>query len=141
MRNLGGLSLETRQKCLRCSYKICGREALLPKSLPIPPHRVRSDTLLHCGGFTDVWKGKYNGQIVAVKILRVHSTSDLEKAKKVNSSQLVVLASRLITSYAAILQGGGNVEDASSSERAAIIGRRRKSAHDGIRVDEEWEHQ
>ena len=84
-----------------------------------------------------MWKGEYNGQTVALMVLRVHSARGLEKARKVSNSHLAVLASKLTASHAVILQGGHNVEDASSSERAAIVGNGRKPAHGGIRVDEE----
>ena len=55
------------------------------------------------------------------------------------------LMNELTISYAAVLQGGHDVEDAASPERVAAIGRHddRKpaSVSDGIGVDEEWEHQ
>ena len=38
---------------------------------------------MRCGGYADVWKGKYQDHNVAVKVLRVHSMSDFEKVKRV----------------------------------------------------------
>ena len=40
------------------------------------------------GGFADVWKGQRNGREVAVKVLRVYSTSDFEQIRKVGRSRL-----------------------------------------------------
>ena len=46
------------------------------------------------GRFADVWKGQYNGQDVAVKVLRIYSTHDLQPIKGVGRfkchSQIVV---------------------------------------------------
>jgi len=35
------------------------------------------------GGFADVWKGHYQGEDVAVKVLRVYLTSDFERIRRV----------------------------------------------------------
>ncbi|KAF9789392.1 kinase-like domain-containing protein [Thelephora terrestris] len=68
-----------RRKCLSALCKICGRHALLPRSLKIPLCYDRQGTALYHGGYADVWKGEYRGLQVAVKVLRVYSTSDFEK--------------------------------------------------------------
>jgi len=47
------------------------------------------------GGFADVWKGKYHGREVAAKVLRVYSTNDFEKIRKVGDSQPVVFINKL----------------------------------------------
>ena len=63
---------EIRKSCLQTVYKICGRQALLPRSLLIPLcYDPTSDALCH-GGFADVWKGKYQGRDIAAKVLRVY---------------------------------------------------------------------
>ena len=95
------------------------------------------------GGFADVWKGQHNGQVVAAKALRVYTTSDLDRIKKVGRGGLVVFISEPTTSRLEVLQGSCDVEDASSSKRAAAVrcDDDRESVRDGIRVDREWEHQ
>ena len=70
---------QIRKKCLKSLHKICGRHAILPKSLHIPPCYDRQGIPLYQGGFADVWKGEHQGREVAVKVLRVYKTSDLEK--------------------------------------------------------------
>lgn len=72
-----------RRKCLSALCKICGRQALLPRSLKIPLCYDRSDTPLYHGGYADVWKGEHKGRQVAIKVLRVYSTSDFEKITSV----------------------------------------------------------
>jgi len=68
---------------------VCGQRALLPKSLQIPVCYDRLDTPLYCGGFADVWKGEHQGRPVAVKVLRVYSTSDFDKIARVGSYSLL----------------------------------------------------
>jgi len=77
-----------RRKCLSVLCKICGRHALLPSSLKIPLCYDRSGTPLYHGGYADVWKGEHNGCQIAVKVLRVYSTSDFEKITSVGPHSL-----------------------------------------------------
>ncbi|KAF9645531.1 kinase-like protein, partial [Thelephora ganbajun] len=64
---------------LSALYRVCSHQALLPRSLQIPVCYNRSDNPLYHGGFADVWKGEYQGRHVAVKALRVYSTSDFDR--------------------------------------------------------------
>ena len=54
-------------------------------SLQIPLCYDRLDTPLYRGGFADVWKGKYKGHHVAVKVLRVYRTSNFVKIASIGS--------------------------------------------------------
>lgn len=74
-----------REKCMRCLYRICGRQALLPKSLAISPRYDPTKHPLHYGGSADVWKGQCLGREVAVKVLRVYSAGDLGQITRVGS--------------------------------------------------------
>lgn len=64
--------------------RICGHRALLPRSLHIPPCHNRSDVPRAKGGYADVWLGNHEGRQVAVKVLRVYSTTDLAKITRVS---------------------------------------------------------
>ena len=70
------------KKCLSTLCKICGRQALLPKSIQIPLCYDRSGFPKYRGGYADVWLGKHQGLQVAMKVLRVYSTSDFDKIIK-----------------------------------------------------------
>jgi len=70
---------------LNALCRICGRQASLPRSLQIPLSYDRSNNPLYRGGYTDLWKGEYQGLDVAVKVLRVYSTSDFDKITSVGS--------------------------------------------------------
>ena len=67
------------KKCLSTLCKMCGHQALLPRSLQIPICYNRLGFPKYSGGFADVWKGEHQGLQVAVKVLRVYSTSDFNK--------------------------------------------------------------
>ena len=142
---MDSLPPDMRRECLRSSYKICGREALLPKSFPIPLCYDPTDTPQTHGGLADVWEGEHNGQEVAAKALRVYKVDNLERIRKVGGTRLVVFYSKLTVSHTVVLQRGRDVEDASSPKRVAAVRRddvrESVSVRDGIRVDEAWEHQ
>jgi len=38
------------------------------------------------GGIADVWKGNYDGRVVAAKALRLYQTSDLERTREVRGA-------------------------------------------------------
>ena len=73
------LSPRTRKKCLKSLYRTCGLHALLPRALNVPVCCDRTGDALYSGGFADVWKGEHRGRDVAVKVIRTHSKSDLQK--------------------------------------------------------------
>ena len=109
--------------CLRSSYEICGRESLLPTSLQIPLCYNPTDTPQTHGGLADVWKGEYKGQEVAAKALKIYITSDLKRIRKVGGVSFVMFPSELTVSHAGFLQGGHDVEDASSPKRVTTLRR------------------
>ena len=63
--------------------KICGYYAVIPKSIQIPLCYDRMRAPRYKGRLTGVWKGEHEGVEVAVKVLRVFTTSDLIKIMKV----------------------------------------------------------
>jgi len=68
----------TRKRCPKSLYKVCGRHALFPRAMQIVA-RYRTSHPLYKGGFADVWKGKWCDRDVAVKVIRMYKTSDLQK--------------------------------------------------------------
>lgn len=64
--------------------EVCGSKALLPNSIQLPFCYDRSENPLYRGVHADVWKIEHQGHYVAVKELRVYSTSDFEKMISVN---------------------------------------------------------
>jgi len=78
-----GLPPWLRRKCLSALCRVCGHRALLPKSLQIPLCYNRLEVPQYRGGYADVWMGYYQGRRVAAKVLRVYSTSDFNKVRRV----------------------------------------------------------
>ncbi|KAF9643876.1 kinase-like protein [Thelephora ganbajun] len=116
---LDRLPQQIHRRCLRYLHTICGRQALLPKSLQIPLC-YNPTAIPECSSrFADVWKGRCNGREVAAKALRVYSTNDFEQIRKVGTPQLVVFVNELAASCTEVLQGSRNMEDPASSERVA----------------------
>ena len=125
---------------MRSLRSICGRQALLPRSLASPLcYDLTEDPLCH-GGFADVWKGRHQGRDVAAKILRVYSKDGFGKAKRVGClrySKFVMCTDEPAMAWTEVLQGGRDMENPSSSERATAVRRDdgRDSVCDGVGVD------
>jgi hypothetical protein len=51
--------------------------------MQIPLQYSRTGTPLDGGGFSEVWKSEYEGREVAVKVLKVYQTSDINKITQV----------------------------------------------------------
>ncbi|KAF9644747.1 kinase-like protein, partial [Thelephora ganbajun] len=79
---LDSLPQQIHRRCLRSLYRICGSQALLPKSLQVPVHYDSMGVPHARGGFADVWKGQYDGLEVAAKALRLYSRDNLEKIRR-----------------------------------------------------------
>ena len=77
--NLPKLEPKLWKKCLSTLCKICGHQGVLPKSFQIPLCYNRSGFPKYRGGYADVWLGEHQGLKVAVKVLRIYSTSDFDK--------------------------------------------------------------
>ena len=122
---------------MRYSYRICGRQSLLPKSLAIPICYDPMETPQFHGGFADVWKGEYNGKEVAAKALRVSMKSDLDRIRRVSVCETVIVASELTVFCAEVLQGSNDVEHPSPSKCIVACGcdDDRATICDGIRLD------
>ena len=138
------LLLWLRRECLTTLSRMCGRHALLPRSLQIPLCYNRLDTPLYDGGSANVWRGNHEGRPVAVKALKVYQSSNIVRIRSVGSFCMVrVCIKRLILAHVEVLQRGCDMESSPPSKRAATFGsdNGRFSIRDGIGVDAEWERQ
>ena len=137
-------TLPLRKKCLKTLCKICGNQELLPSSLQIPIRYDPSGRALYSGGYADVWKGLHQDYSVAIKVLRVYSTSDFDKIKSVSCECTIQhYAGELTFTCPEILQGSRNVGNAPPSQRVAALGsdNDRPQICNDIKVDDEREHQ
>ena len=123
-------------------HRICGRQALLPRSMVVPLCYNPMEDPLHHGGFADVWRGQHQGRDVAARVLRVYLNDGFRKIRRVGGRrypQLVKCTNELTVSGIAVLQEGCDMERPSPSERVATIrcDDDRESVRDGIGVDGE----
>ena len=73
-----------RKKCFRSLCRICAARAVLPKIYTLNVDDLRrSEVPDYSGGFGEVWKGRLNETLVAIKKLRGVAAPQLEKRKEV----------------------------------------------------------
>jgi len=77
------MSDRQRLKLFNKLCKTCSRHRVIPKSMLIPDCLGESEEV-ECGGFTNVSRSTYEGRLVAVKIVRVYVTSDLDVIRSVS---------------------------------------------------------
>ena len=70
------MSDHDRLKLFNKLCKTCSQHRVIPKSMHIPDCSKGSVEVEH-GGFADVSRGTYQGRLVAIKVVRVYITSDL----------------------------------------------------------------
>ena len=120
--------------------KICGRQALLPRSLQIPLCYDRSVDAMYSGGYADVWMGEHQGRKVAVKVLRVYSTSDLDRITSVGCCPKLTASVYRGADHdcADVLQGSCNVEKSPPSKCASVVrgDNEQKALRDGLGMDD-----
>jgi hypothetical protein len=69
---------------MRSLRTMCARHTLAPSSLKIELCDDLPGVLMYRGGFGDVFRRKYRGQAVAVKVLRTYASSDLQETIRVS---------------------------------------------------------
>ena len=82
------MSDRERLKLLNKLCKMCSKHRVIPKSMHIP-NCSKGSVEVECGGFADVSQGTYQGRQVAIKVVRVYITSDLDAILSVS---LILLA-------------------------------------------------
>ena len=75
------------RKTLRRLQSTCSNREVLPSSYLIPNELLsKNEKATAAGGFADVYEGKFNGQKVCIKTLRLHSLDNGDVTEKVRSS-------------------------------------------------------
>ena len=73
-----------RSECLKLLYRACADHALLPRSLQVGVDDTLTGVPVCRDGFGDVRKCEYQGQQVAVKVLRTYGNDDPRKFARVS---------------------------------------------------------
>lgn len=87
---LDRLEPQIHRKCLRYLSGICGDQALLPRSLEIPPCYDPTEDPVSRGRVADVWKGQHGGQKVAVQVFRLLPGDDTQQIKRRFCKEIVI---------------------------------------------------
>jgi hypothetical protein len=70
-------SSETVSLCLSWVRKISRRTGVLPSSLVLREVKQVDKHPVRCGGLADIFRGSYDGKPIAVKVIRVTTTTAL----------------------------------------------------------------
>jgi len=77
------MSDQDRLKLLNKLCKTCSQHRVIPTSMHIPD--CSEDSVeVESGGFADVSQGTYEGRRIAIKVVRVYVTSDLDLIRRVS---------------------------------------------------------
>ena len=116
------MSIDLRRRSVRILRRVCGSQTILPRSCILSENISKEgDIAFASGGFTDVWKGRHNGNRVCIKAFRAYTAENLSKIKQVRSSYFTcsVRLSRLV---AAFVSRNRDLEAPLSPERPARVG-------------------
>ena len=81
---MDGLAPQIHRKCLRYLYEICGRQAMLPRSLEVPLCFDPAENPACHDGLVDMWEGQYEGRKVTAQVFRIFPGGDADKIKRVS---------------------------------------------------------
>ena len=80
------MDIDIRRKSVRILRGVCGSQAILPRSCMLSDNVSKeSDIPFASGDFTDVWRGRHNGNRVSIKAFRAYTAGSLSKIKQVCS--------------------------------------------------------
>ena len=80
------MSIDLRRRCVRILRRVCGSQQILPRSCILSENiSKQGDIAFASGGFADVWKGRYDGNCVCIKMFRAYTAENLSKIKQVRS--------------------------------------------------------
>jgi len=77
------MSDQERLRLLNELCKMCSRHRVIPTPMHIPDCSEGS-VEVESGGFADVSQGTYEGRKVAIKVVRLYITSDLDTIRSVS---------------------------------------------------------
>lgn len=91
--------------------RLCGHHRTVPNSYKLEGVVKEGTCAQRISQVTEIWKGRYNGEVVALKVLRVpRDDPHVQRTKSVSTSRRsggLPSLSRYLTHSAAFLQGSG----------------------------------
>jgi len=90
---------------------VCSATERLPTSAVVSTGLVKRGTFaVASGGFTDVWRGEYNGAQVAIEAFRIYPAQNLKEAKEVSIQLPLGVCS--LTRFTDFVATGAGMEEA-----------------------------
>jgi len=80
------MDLDLRRKSVRILRRVCGSQAILPRSCILSDNISKEGDIAFASGgfeFADIWKGRDGGNRSCVKAFRVYTADNLSKTKQV----------------------------------------------------------
>lgn len=76
---------DTKSKLRRVLRKTCAEVGILPSSYYLDDRRMKrlNEVPFASGGYSDVWRGLYDGQDVSIKAFRVYTSDNIKQLTKV----------------------------------------------------------
>lgn len=74
-----------RSRCFQGLVKLCGEYGVLPETYLIPGFKIVKEGTKSAstGGFSDVWKGSYEKETVAIKVIKYFTEDGIQTIRKV----------------------------------------------------------
>ena len=138
-----GISRNSGMSYLKHLQRLCGASGILPASFMLTDGFDHIDKRPFAnGGFADVYKATYKGQLVAAKALKTTSIDDLENVHRVGGFVFCPVSQPIHVSFPALREGGSRLEMASTRKHPAICWGYIRSAPllDGICLDGKREY-
>jgi hypothetical protein len=80
------MELDLRRKCVRVLRRVCGTEAILPRSCILSENILKEGDIAFASvGFADIWRGHHNGNRVCIKAFHAYMDENLYRIKQVHS--------------------------------------------------------
>jgi hypothetical protein len=71
-----GMSLDLRRRSVRILRRVCGLQTILPRSCILSENISKGGDIAWASGrFTDVWKGRNNGNLVCIKAFKTYGAN------------------------------------------------------------------
>ena len=110
-----GISQPSGKTYLKYLQRLCGASGVLPASFMLTEGFDEIDERpFTSGGFADVYKATYKGQLVVAKALKTTSVDDLENVHKVSGLTCCTTARSTYVRCSALCEGGCRMEMAST---------------------------
>jgi hypothetical protein len=112
----------TRGRCFRGLVKLCGEYGVLPGLYIVPEAKVDKwgDKPVSTGGFSEVWKGTYGGNPVAIKVIRYNQQENVQRIRKARWLASLPGVTSLTVLSVELLPRGHHLEASISPERIGI---------------------